>query len=103
MKEMPSVGLTIAVLLVPVVVLLASLLVSLLLRSRKERLRQRRPCYRCGTLATEEFMNLPYCYMCREVVIRVYPSVSFDPPYGFPGGAGYTGFQGMVDRKKKES
>ena len=61
-----------------------------------------KPCYRCGILATDEFMNLSYCHMCREVVVRVYPSVSFDPPYGFPGGAGYTGFRGIEERRKKK-
>lgn len=50
----------------------------------------RYPCYRCGEVVAEtEYMGLRYCLMCRIVVIRAYPMVAHDPPYGFPGAPGY--------------
>ena len=46
-------------------------------------------CYRCALPAIDQFMNLDYCTICREVVKVMYPKVSQDPPYGFPGAPGY--------------
>jgi hypothetical protein len=57
-----------------------------------------RPCYRCADLATTEYMSLPYCMMCRVVIVQVLPMVRHDPPYGFPGSTGYLEFP--VEKKE---
>lgn len=67
-------------------------LVAVLLLFRLARKNEPKPCYRCGVTATAEYMSIPYCMMCRIVVIRMLPAVRHDPPYGFPGSPGYTDF-----------
>lgn len=52
------------------------------------------PCYRCGGLASAEYMGLHYCGMCRQVVMAMISAVQHDPPYGFPGAQGYLEFPG---------
>jgi hypothetical protein len=67
------------------------------------------PCYRCGEVEGDaEYMGLHYCKMCRMVVSTVYACVRHDPPFGFPGAAGYLDFpeKGAYtakDKKKKEA
>lgn len=58
-----------------------------------------RPCYRCAAIATDEYMGLHYCLMCRTVVSSVYPTVRHDPPYGFPGSTGYLEFPKEMEKK----
>lgn len=48
-----------------------------------------RPCFRCGVVATDEYLSIPYCMICKEVVAMTLPGVRSDPPYGFPGSPGY--------------
>lgn len=48
-----------------------------------------RRCYRCARTAVGTFMGLDYCRICIDVVPTMYPAVSHDPPYGFPGSKGY--------------
>lgn len=55
------------------------------------------PCYRCRTLATEEFRGLHYCRICRDVVMATSGVVAHDPPFGYPGSPGYVEFP---DRKE---
>ena len=63
-----------------------------------------RPCYRCGDIATGEYMGLRYCIVCRIVIINVFPTVRHDPPFGFPGAAGYLDWPKELteELKKKE-
>lgn len=42
-------------------------------------------CYRCGSEVVVEFMALPYCRICFDVVTAMLPIVQHDPPPGFPG------------------
>jgi hypothetical protein len=58
-----------------------------------------RPCYRCATVATHEFMGLYYCRMCCMIVVKMLPVVRHDPPYGFPGSSGHLMFP---EEAKKE-
>lgn len=48
-----------------------------------------RLCFRCALPAKGTFMGLDYCSICVAVVPTMYPAVSHDPPFGFPGGRGY--------------
>lgn len=59
---------------------------------RSVRKREAHPCYRCGGLASVEYMGLHYCEMCRNVIMRMIATVQHDPPYGFPGAQGYLEF-----------
>ncbi len=65
-----------------------------------------RPCYRCGVLATTDYMGLHYCLMCRVVIVQMLPAVRHDPPYGFPGASGYLEFRdvppALLEDRKKE-
>lgn len=88
------------IVLVSLVAALA-IVVLLLLATR----RRARPCFRCGVLATDEYMGFHYCRMCSIVVARMFPAVRHDPPYGFPGGPGYLEFPeatSSIEGKKKE-
>lgn len=51
-----------------------------------------KPCYRCAIIATDQFMGVDYCVLCKIVVARMLPVVRHDPPYGFPGAPGYLEF-----------
>lgn len=51
-----------------------------------------RPCYRCRTVATTDYMGVHYCMMCSMVVSTTMPAVRHDPPFGFPGSNGYLDF-----------
>lgn len=66
--------------------------------------RKERRCYRCALPAAGQFMNLDYCVICRHVVMAMYPKVSHDPGFGFPGGPGHDpdGPDPYIARKKKE-
>lgn len=78
---------------VVVVVIVAALVVLLLPR--------RNPCYRCGGLARCEYMALHYCWICRDIVMRMMPMVGMGGMFGFPGAPGYLEFP--VDTKKEVS
>lgn len=67
--------------------------------------RKRHPCYRCGGDATVEYMALHYCWMCREVIVRMLPIVGLGEMPGFPGSSGYLEFpeKGPAVDKKKEA
>ena len=66
--------------------------ISTIATSLMESAKEVSPCYRCAAVATKEFMGLHYCFMCREMVSRVYPAAVHDPPFGFPGSRGYLEF-----------
>lgn len=63
-----------------------------------------KPCYRCGVLATTDYMGLHYCLMCRVMVVQMLQAVRHDPPFGFPGGPGYLDWPKELteELKKKE-
>lgn len=63
------------------------------------------PCYRCSVEATDEYMGLHYCFMCRMVIVQTIGAVRHDPPFGFPGSPGYTEFpmKGPPIEEKKEA
>lgn len=56
-------------------------------------LEEPRPCFRCGTVrGTHPYAGYVYCRICADVVSFMHPQVAHDPPFGFPGGGGYTTF-----------
>ncbi len=62
-----------------------------------------RVCYRCGGEADVEYMALHYCWMCREVIVRMLPIVGLGGMPGFPGASGYLEFPklGPIEEKKE--
>jgi hypothetical protein len=77
-----------SVLWLTVSVLLGAVILALVFVVVRRRQDPQSCCYRCGTIPRTEFMGLPYCWICRDVVASIYPAVAHDPPYGFPGAAG---------------
>jgi hypothetical protein len=71
---------------------LACMTIVAIVVGRFMRVSQVHPCYRCGILATEEYMGLHYCVICQLVVVRMIGAVRQDPPFGFPGASGYLQF-----------
>lgn len=77
-------------------------LLGILIIIRLARRSAPRPCYRCAVPTTIEYMGLPYCMMCRYVVIQMLPAVRHDPPFGFPGSPGHVEFPDNHQEKKEK-
>lgn len=78
-----------SVVLLALVAVFSSILAVIAWRSSRK---EEHPCYRCGGLASVEYMGLHYCEMCRNVIVAMIAAVQHDPPYGFPGAKGYLDF-----------
>jgi hypothetical protein len=63
-------------------------------------LKKKKPCYRCGGDASVEYMALPYCIICREVIVRMLPAVGLGGMFGFPGSSGYLEFPDHLEKKE---
>lgn len=94
------------VILVIVIVIVAGMVVaSKMLARARASTQEIRPCYRCGIVATTDYMGLHYCQICRVAIVQMLPAVRHDPPYGFPGASGYLEFPEQElgkEEKKKE-